>query len=113
MNSELSFIYSKHLYPNSLILYNTIAASCSVYKYGWTALIMAAQIGYCEICSLLVERGANIDEKDNVSDGDVTFYSDYRNLYAVVIIAYLLYRYHYLITHYCFLYYLGRSHSFI
>jgi ankyrin repeat protein len=37
-------------------------------KNGWTALIKAAQEGRCDVCSLMLDRGANIEAKDEVGE---------------------------------------------
>ena len=41
---------------------------CEMYQIGFTPLIYAAENDHLPVVEYLVERGANIEAKDNVSD---------------------------------------------
>jgi hypothetical protein len=41
-----------------------------LFQYGLTALIVAAGCGQLEVCSMLLDRGANIEAKTKVSEND-------------------------------------------
>ena len=46
-------------------------SSCPLYQYNQTPLMVAAAEGHTEVVIALLDRGANIESKSNVSEYDV------------------------------------------
>ena len=53
------------------LLFPSLLFSCSLYQYDQTPLLVAAYVGRTEVVIALLDRGANIEAKDNVSEYDV------------------------------------------
>ena len=51
--------------------FSSLLFSCSLYQYNWTSLWVAASEGRTEVVIALLDRGADIEAKDNVSEYDV------------------------------------------
>ena len=62
----LTLTLSPHLIQCHIISYHVMSYSV-LHQYGWTALIIAANGGHTEIVTLLLDRGADINQENDVS----------------------------------------------